>query len=294
MPPAAAYRSSAATALPRARRALCLSLVIAALGAAWLDAASVPPSSAAGIDPLADLTRWGTPDAGQGGQPGPCGLSAYDGRLRMCRYTLEVLTPGSLAGVADRTQSHFHVDPFWPVEFRATPADYRALAGAYDRGHLMAAANHAGSQAEMDETFALSNIAPQDPALNRGLMRQLEADLQSLAQDPEVAAIWVATLVLFMPADAPDRGQPTAATVTLQFAGPNHIPIPTHFAKTALFLSTRGQVSLRSWCFPNRPPDAAATLDAYRCTVDYLEHWSGLDFWPALPEPQQARLEATE
>lgn len=42
---------------------------------------------------------------------------------------------------------------------RATNADYRG--SGFDRGHLAAAANHKWTQKAMDDTFYLSNVAPQ-------------------------------------------------------------------------------------------------------------------------------------
>lgn len=279
---------------PAARRAFpILSCLAVLLACVWL----LPDAPAAARGKSAqtvDLQRWGVPDDGQFGMPRPYGLAAYDGRLRGNRYTLEVLTAASVAGDAERARAHFHVDADWPVEFRATLADYRAAADTFDRGHLACAANHPATQAEMDDTFVLSNMALQHKALNRGLMRQVEDELRDLARSEEVLAVWVATMPLLMPDEAPDRGQPTSATVTLHYAGPNHVPVPTHFGKTALFLSRRGQVTLRSWCFPNRAPAAGRSLDDYRCTVDYLEHWAGLNFWEGIPEPQQSRLEAGE
>lgn len=42
---------------------------------------------------------------------------------------------------------------------RATNGDYRG--SGFDRGHLAAAANHKWSQKAMEDTFYLSNVAPQ-------------------------------------------------------------------------------------------------------------------------------------
>lgn len=42
---------------------------------------------------------------------------------------------------------------------RSTNADFRG--SGFDRGHLAAAANHKWSQKAMDDTFYLSNVAPQ-------------------------------------------------------------------------------------------------------------------------------------
>lgn len=45
------------------------------------------------------------------------------------------------------------------VFHRATNADYKG--SGFDRGHLAAAGNHKWSQKAMEDTFYLSNVAPQ-------------------------------------------------------------------------------------------------------------------------------------
>lgn len=51
------------------------------------------------------------------------------------------------------------LSPSVHVFHRATNADYKG--SGFDRGHLAAAANHRWSQKAMDDTFYLSNVAPQ-------------------------------------------------------------------------------------------------------------------------------------
>lgn len=59
----------------------------------------------------------------------------------------------------DRGKSEFKEDTVIHPYFRATNSDYRG--SGYDRGHLAAAANHRLNQLIMDQTFFLSNMAPQ-------------------------------------------------------------------------------------------------------------------------------------
>lgn len=54
------------------------------------------------------------------------------------------------------------------VFHRATNADYRG--SGFDRGHLAAAANHKWTQKAMDDTFYLSNVAPQVNSLTHSLV----------------------------------------------------------------------------------------------------------------------------
>ena len=58
-----------------------------------------------------------------------------------------------------RDKSRFHEDDTIHDYFRSTLEDYTN--SGYDKGHLAAAANHKRSQREIDQTFVLTNIAPQ-------------------------------------------------------------------------------------------------------------------------------------
>jgi len=71
--------------------------------------------------------------------------------------TQSVLRKGSDAG--DRSKSNFTEDASIPAVFRAKLQDY--FRSGYDRGHMVPAADAKLSQDAMDETFLLSNIAPQ-------------------------------------------------------------------------------------------------------------------------------------
>ena len=59
----------------------------------------------------------------------------------------------------DRSKSNFTEDESLPAMFRAKLQDY--FRSGYDRGHMVPAADAKLSQDAMDETFMLSNIAPQ-------------------------------------------------------------------------------------------------------------------------------------
>lgn len=59
----------------------------------------------------------------------------------------------------DRSKSTFVEDESIPMTFRAKLQDY--FRSGYDRGHMVPAADAKSSQEAMDETFFLSNIAPQ-------------------------------------------------------------------------------------------------------------------------------------
>jgi endonuclease G len=280
----------------KSRVAVLLGSILLAVSLTAAGGTSQAPAGVAAQRVPLDVQAWGVPDGGQAGIPVAYGLAAYDGRLRFNRYTLELLTAKSLSGAPQRTAS-FKIDRRWPDEFRASVADYKSCASTYDRGHEAPSADQ-GDQDAQDAAFLLSNVSPQHKELNRGLWKQLEQQLRDMAQRTDVRAVWVATVPLFAPGDVvaevSPRGSAASEPATIFFVGPNHVPVPTHFAKTALVLGDRDDnpVVLFAWLLPNRAPAAGETLEGSRCSVDLVEHWAGLDFWALLPPGVQERLEA--
>lgn len=87
-------------------------------------------------------------------------------------YSAEHLTPAGLAGaVAIPRVDAFHADDRVPADFRAELRDYKGA--PYDRGHMSPAGDMPTPSAQR-ESFALSNMVPQDPNLNRGLWAKIE------------------------------------------------------------------------------------------------------------------------
>jgi endonuclease G len=61
----------------------------------------------------------------------------------------------------------------------ATPKDFDT--STYDRGHMAPSEDFVWSQQANDETFVMSNMTPQKPALNRGSWKKLESKIRKWA-----------------------------------------------------------------------------------------------------------------
>ena len=80
---------------------------------------------------------------------------------------VERLSANQLKNAKDqRRTDQFYADPRIPKEGRAELDDYRGQDPAVDRGHQAPAAD-APTQRAMAQSFALSNMVPQDPTNNR-------------------------------------------------------------------------------------------------------------------------------
>ena len=103
----------------------------------------------------------------------------YSWYFRQAKWTLEIVNRerpllSEVFGDVETVErsDNFRADTRIPKRFRAGLKAYRG--NGYDRGHLVGSANQNLLEIQNSETFLLSNMAPQAPALNRGRWRQLE------------------------------------------------------------------------------------------------------------------------
>ena len=214
-------------------------------------------------------------------------VAGLDGRHRGARWTLHYLDAKRLVATPhDTERGSWITDEYLPREFRQTAADHRGT--DYDVGHLVPAADCLWDHGAFHETFLLSNTAPQAARMNRGIWRTLEKHIRGLAKDSQV---WCATGTIFGPSRlVPISVEPPAGLKgTIEWIGPNHVPVPSHFFKCVL-VRKGDDLQAMAWAVPNRD-EGLKSLDEYRVSVDQVEHWSGLDLWDGLPDEVENELE---
>ncbi|KAE8292589.1 Endonuclease G, mitochondrial [Larimichthys crocea] len=201
-------------------------------------------------------------------------VTSYDPRTRTASWVIERLNPASLSGPSDRKYCEFREDDSVHVFHRATNADYKG--SGFDRGHLAAAANHKWSQKAMDDTFYLSNVAPQNPHLNQNTWNNLEKMCRSLTK--RYLNVYVCTGPLYLPRQEADG----KFYVRYQVLGRNHVAVPTHFFKVLILEQPdgRGVEELRSYVLPNEPIDEKVPLERFLVPIETIERASGLLFVP--------------
>lgn len=175
---------------------------------------------------------------------------------------VEKLTRDSVADAqGERRTNDFFADPRLRRQDRSELSDYSR--SGYDRGHMAAAANATDPQS-MAQTFALSNMIPQDPTLNRQVWSKLERDTRSYAKRAQ-GSVFVYTGPLF------ERIQPL---------GPNQVWIPTHVFKVVY---DESKSEAWAWILPNH---SSATLSR---PISYFEfeRISGLKLLNLSPRPNQ-------
>uniref|UniRef100_A0A5S6R136 Ubiquitin carboxyl-terminal hydrolase n=1 Tax=Trichuris muris TaxID=70415 RepID=A0A5S6R136_TRIMR len=128
---------------------------------------------------------------------------SYDRRNRTAHWVMEHLTPERMKydPSVDRTKCQFREDDSIHPFFRSTNADYKG--SGYDRGHLAAAGNHRKTQASVDQTFLLSNMAPQvGKGFNRDKWNELEKYVRKLTRANK--NVYVCTGPLYLPQQGMD------------------------------------------------------------------------------------------
>jgi endonuclease G len=151
--------------------------------------------------------------------------------------------------------------------------DYRA--SGFSRGHMVPAEDLAFSDASIQATFLLSNVAPQRQALNAGRWRQLENAVRRIAAGSD--AVYVFTGPIF---DSPGS----------TFIGTSRVAVPTHFYKVILAVEGERKI-LYAAILPNAE-QVEDELNRFATTVDEVERRTGLDFFSALDDSEEGALES--
>lgn len=149
----------------------------------------------------------------------------YSGLTKTPLVVVERLSQSQLNDARNEQRTNeFFADPRVPMRARAGLEDYRG--SGYDRGHMAAAANQP-DQAAMAQSFALTNMVPQDPVNNREPWAKIESDVRKFARRAQ-GDVFVFTGPLF-------RGEPRTI-------GRGNVWVPTH-----LFKLVHDSATGRSW-----------------------------------------------
>lgn len=155
------------------------------------------------------------------------------------------------------------------------PGDYKG--SGFDRGHM--APNHAivtrYGESVQKKTFLMSNIAPQTPALNRGIWRDLEHRIAEL-WTARYGEIWVIVGAI------PSRGHE-------KIPGAN-VDVPDAYYQV-IVAQENMDVRALAVVIPQNVPNSSYAA-RYIISIDDLEEMTGLDFLAELPDFIQSPLEA--
>ncbi|MEQ9439017.1 MAG: DNA/RNA non-specific endonuclease [Cyclobacteriaceae bacterium] len=179
------------------------------------------------------------------------------------------LTQAEVLANTDRTDD-FREDPL-VITGSASLEDY--YRSGYDRGHLAPAGDMGFSDEAMSESFFLSNMSPQDPAFNRGVWKDLEEDVRDWAVAN--GSLYVIT-------------GPVFGTNNPKKIGPNGVTVPAYFYKVLLDYQ-EPDIKAIAFLLPNESTSQLPI--SFVESIDNVEAYTGIDFFPELPDDLEARLE---
>ncbi|ODQ67020.1 hypothetical protein NADFUDRAFT_49472 [Nadsonia fulvescens var. elongata DSM 6958] len=216
-------------------------------------------------------------------------ISSYDRRTRNPAWVVEHITADSIrkqpGQTPDRKNSTFMEDEQVPKKFRARLADY--FRSGFDRGHQAPAADAKFSQSAMDETFYLTNMAPQvGEGFNRDYWAHFEDFCRRLTKKYDSVRIVTGPLYL------PKRGADGKYRVSYEVIGnPPNVAVPTHFYK--LVVGERDysdSVAIAAFVMPNDKINNTTKLTDFQVPIEALERSSGLEFFTKLSDNKKKDL----
>jgi endonuclease G len=153
----------------------------------------------------------------------------------------------------------------------ADGADYAG--SGYDRGHLAPAGDMAWSKVTLDESFYFSNMSPQVPSFNRGVWKRLETLARKWAK--EYQKLYIVTGPVL--------------TSDLPTIGHDSVAVPKYYYKVILEYSPNEKKAI-GFILPNEK--SKKPLKDFAVSVDSVEHETGIDFFPMLPDSVETKLES--
>ena len=200
-------------------------------------------------------------------------ISYFNTKHRIPNCVIYELTATQVAqcdapGAEKRKNYQFNADPMCS----ASPqwSDYKH--SGYDRGHMAPANDMKWSKTSMEESFYMTNICPQLHALNDGCWRKLELAIHRWAKrDKRLIIAAGPVLKNVMHTIGPDR----------------NISVPAAFYKV-VYAPNQGRAI--GFIFNNEK--IYGGYASHAVSVDYVERVTGIDFFCALDDALENKIEA--
>ncbi len=208
----------------------------------------------------------------------------YRESYEQAEWSAYCLTEEELVKKAKRSDD-FRSDPEISTG-SASPADYKK--SGYDRGHLSPAADFAFDQKAMSETFYMSNMSPQKGSLNRGIWKDLEAEVR----------LWAKSFGRVYVVSGPVLEKEPSEYESI---GENYVSVPEFYYKVILAPLYADEadkatpedsenVIAMAYTSPNKKCEGS--LDDYAVSVDEVEARTKLDFFSLLEDEVENEVEA--
>ena len=198
--------------------------------------------------------------------------TSYNATTKTPNWVAWHLTAAHTRGKQQRHEEKFMEDMDIALGSRATDNDY--YNSRYDRGHMCPAGDNKWDKEAMAQSFLFTNICPQNHGLNKYEWNDLEMLCREWAR--KYGAVDIVCGPLFN------------TTGDQKTIGRNKVWVPEAFFKVVL--CRKGSPKAIGFVYRNEGKKQAMK-DAVR-TVDEIERLTRMDFFPALDDKTETRIEA--
>lgn len=196
--------------------------------------------------------------------------TSYNSKTKNPNWVAWHLTKAHTYGQNQRKNEEFTEDSDVSAP-RATNNDY--YNSRYDRGHMCPAGDNKWDSQAMSESFLFTNICPQNHGLNKYEWNDLEIECREWAR--EYGAVDIVCGPIY---DANEEQR----TI-----GRNRVWVPSAFFKVVLCR----QGTPRAVGFVYRNEGVKQSRAEAARSIDEIEHLTGIDFFPALDDETEAKVE---
>ena len=195
---------------------------------------------------------------------------SYSETNRQAEWVAYNLTPESINGPQERTDN-FRIDP----KVRNNPVGSGDYSGSgYDRGHLCPAGDMKLNLTSMSETFYMSNMSPQNPSFNRGILETLESRVRTWALEKN--GVYVVT-------------GPILKNICGTIKN-GTISVPCSYYK--IVFKDNGNEKIAIALILNNL-GSSSSLKSFATSIDNIEALTGIDFFSSLSDDIENKLEST-
>ena len=195
---------------------------------------------------------------------------SYNEKHEQSEWVAYELTPNHLKRI-ERHRPYFIYDK----KVKTKSANYRNYKkSGYDKGHLVPAGDMRFSEDAFNDTFYTSNISPQNHQFNAGIWNRLEQKTRYWTK--KYGNLYVITGGVLK------NG--------LKTIGQEHVTVPKQFYKIILDYKEGKEPKAIAFLMPNK--DSKEALYKFTTSIDQIENLTGIDFFKALPDSIENKLEA--
>ena len=195
-------------------------------------------------------------------------IVSYNRDTKIPNWVAWHLTANHTDGPFKRMSNFYEEDVENP---RATLEDYRG--SGWSRGHMCPAGDNKWSRQAMYDSFSLVNVCPQHSKLNSGLWNSIEMDCRKWARKYNEVYIVCGPVLM--------KGKH-------ETIGTNEVVVPEAFFKVVLCLTDKP----KALGYIVKNTEGNKKKDLYYNSIDQVERITGIDFFPALPDDIENKVEA--